>query len=1213
MHADLNLQQLSTSYQHFHALFPEIKLPSELKDFGQISLQMRAKGFLSDIKATDVLLATQSNTSFKGNAQLTGLPDLEKLKFNLDIDQLTTRATDWSSFLNNNIPPILDSLGIIKYSGKLSGNLKDFVLNGTTNTAIGNLKSDLQLTFNQTYTDATYYGKLLLEAFDLGKVLSDTIGFGKTTVYLIGSGAGLQIDSLKAHVEAVVEQLELNGYEYNNLNVEGDFDQKQFNGIANFSDENASFDFMGIVNLNDSLPEFKFEMIVDTIDFQALRLTQYPLGLKTNTKMNFHGNSLSNLNGEIFISNLLIRDSSQTFNEDSLYFRSMRSDVDTKIMTFSSQFLNAEMKGDFNVELLPLVIRHFINDFFPVIIDSTLSPIVISKLEKQNFTFDVKLDDPELLKFTGIPQLTEIESARLQGEFNYPNRNFDITTTFVKPSFYNFNADTLILLANASAQKITTKLTAVNLQKNQIMVPDFTLSSLLANDSLHFDISASDTTGIQQLATNGVIAYNSKHYTLNIRPDIVINDETWSASNENVIYFNKNYLFVDRFSVQKDNHLFKAQSQGNYPNDVVSPVELKFSDYYISDLIKMAGLKEYAFEGIINGYLKLVDIFDNLHYETNIKIKDLSLEKELIGQMDLNANQKFDGRDIIVNLNLSGEVNNFKIEGAYNPDQQQFDITCNIQALEMKLLNPFTKGIIRESEGIASGIIKLNGTPEKPKLQSELVLQNTSTNIVFLNSRITIPKHVLQITDRQIALGDVSIIGQDNKKATLNGIIKHRFFRDFDMDLLFQTTDFNIMNTTEKDNSLFWGNLNLSTDIRIKGSFIEPLLDIQAQTLANSTFFIQTPTIDESVAGVDYITFANPNDFDEYTTDSLRQAIQLKNSSKLDLRINLQVTPDAELQFIIDPISGDRVISRGYSSMTIRLAPNGSFDIFGDYILESGKYRFSYGQFVKKEFSIEPGSKVSFSGYPLDSRLDITASYLTNTAPLELIRNEVTLSETEQQQLQQRTLVKTLLILKGDLLHPLITFDIEFPKNEGTVLNSAITRKLLDLRQDTDAMNKQVFSLLIFNNFFPSSNSGDLLVNTGENLALSSVSKLISNQLNNLADKLIKGVEVSIDLDSYQAINDQNTVTELQVGISKKLFNDRLTVKAGADLGINSTSNSSRSDFTNLAGDFILEYKLTPNGNYILKVFRRSDFDILRDENTSRNGIGISAKKSFGN
>ena len=67
--------------------------------------------------------------------------------------------------------------------------------------------------------------------------------------------------------------------------------------------------------------------------------------------------------------------------------------------------------------------------------------------------------------------------------------------------------------------------------------------------------------------------------------------------------------------------------------------------------------------------------------------------------------------------------------------------------------------------------------------------------------------------------------------------------------------------------------------------------------------------------------------------------------------------------------------------------------------------------------------------------------------------------------------------------------------------------------------------------------------------AMQSVSRLLSEQLNALASNLIQGVDVNFDLattQDYTTGSEQNR-TDLNVGISKRLLSDRLTVSVGSD------------------------------------------------------------------
>ncbi|MBP6828095.1 MAG: translocation/assembly module TamB domain-containing protein, partial [Saprospiraceae bacterium] len=231
----------------------------------------------------------------------------------------------------------------------------------------------------------------------------------------------------------------------------------------------------------------------------------------------------------------------------------------------------------------------------------------------------------------------------------------------------------------------------------------------------------------------------------------------------------------------------------------------------------------------------------------------------------------------------------------------------------------------------------------------------------------------------------------------------------------------------------------------------------------------------------------------------------------------------------------------------------------------------------------------------------------------ELISNETTLDEETLGSSKRRTDVEVVMHISGGLAEPDITFDINLPANQGGLVDNITARKLADLRDDPTELNKQVFGLLFFNSFIQAEAGGGL-AGVGESAALKSVSSLITNQLNWLAGRLIKGVDLTLGFESYRAAGqDAATVTEMKVGISKQLFNERLTIKVGGNFNLESARQSSIAEggYSAIAGDFVLEYKLDQRGNYLLKVFHKSDYNILLDANLNKTGVGIMYRKSY--
>jgi hypothetical protein len=301
------------------------------------------------------------------------------------------------------------------------------------------------------------------------------------------------------------------------------------------------------------------------------------------------------------------------------------------------------------------------------------------------------------------------------------------------------------------------------------------------------------------------------------------------------------------------------------------------------------------------------------------------------------------------------------------------------------------------------------------------------------------------------------------------------------------------------------------------------------------------------------------------------------------------------------------------------MTPDGDVNITGNYQITSGSYSLNYQGVLKREFGIRPGSRLDFIGDPLDTRFDVAATYTTRTPTFELVRNQVTTLTPEQEAAAKtRSPVTVVLSMRGDLEQPIISFDIQIGDDQGDPVTSVTAQALARLRDNPTDLNTQVFSLLLFNSFLSQQSGGGNLADAGTSVYLSSVSSLLTNQLNRLANQLVKGVDIEVGVESYQSeydlANTGNTITELQLGVSKQLFNDRLSVQVGGNVNVNSENSLlvQGADFSAFSGNFVLEYKLTESGAYRLRVFRRDNYDVLNQTNIPQTGVGISFQKSFG-
>jgi hypothetical protein len=200
--------------------------------------------------------------------------------------------------------------------------------------------------------------------------------------------------------------------------------------------------------------------------------------------------------------------------------------------------------------------------------------------------------------------------------------------------------------------------------------------------------------------------------------------------------------------------------------------------------------------------------------------------------------------------------------------------------------------------------------------------------------------------------------------------------------------------------------------------------------------------------------------------------------------------------------------------------------------------------------------------------------------------------------------------MKGELLKPELSFDIQLPEGNynvsGDVLNN--TRiKLAQLRQQPSELNKQVFSLLLLNRFIGENPFASEAGGGGaESLVRQSVSKILSQQLNDLASDLISGVELKFDLESYEdySSGQRENTTDLNVGLSKKLLNDRLEVTIGSSFGLEGAQQSNKNS-TNIAGDIAIDYQLSKDGRYILRAYRKNQYQVALQGQIIETGVAF--------
>ncbi|HEY9489856.1 MAG TPA: translocation/assembly module TamB domain-containing protein, partial [Chryseosolibacter sp.] len=697
-------------------------------------------------------------------------------------------------------------------------------------------------------------------------------------------------------------------------------------------------------------------------------------------------------------------------------------------------------------------------------------------------------------------------------------------------------------------------------------------------------------------------------FELRLAPQgIKLNYQDWSVPAENFIRFGGPKLVAQNLRLENGREKIFIQSN-EQPG---TPVSIGFRELNLEYLTSMIA-EERILSGLLQGDIHLYPDENGMTFTSDLTIDDFQLRNTAWGNITLQVEQKVPNR-FDVKFELTGNQNNVMINGYYLSGLSPvMDITADVNQFHLASLQPLMVDQVKNLKGLLTGSLRLRGTLERPDIDGKLVVSATELFSTYLNTGFFIDEETIAFLDEGIAFNSFEIADENENKASLDGTILTRTYRDFQFNLDLFTDNFRLLNTTEGANDLFYGKVDIEANAKIRGNLTTPVvnMDIGLTEGSNLTYIVpQSEAAAMQSEGI--VKFVDKSFEGDPFMQKINTADTLKSTFRgIDLTARIELTDQERFTIIIDPLTQDQLTISGNTTLTLKVDPTGDMNLTGRYEIEEGTYNLSFYRFVKREFNIEKGSTITWLGDPLNAQMDIRAIYNVETAPIELFSSQLTGADpNEVNQYKQRLPFLVYLNITGELLQPMIGFKLEMPLDERDAFGGNVYARLQDINTRESDLNKQVFALLILKRFIsddPFENkAGGGFASTARN----SVSKILSEQLNRLSQN-VKGVELSFDIKSYEDYTSGQAEgqTELQLGVSKTLFNNRLVVKLSGNVDVEG-QNSNR-DATDYIGDLALEYKITPDGRFRITGFRNSNYDMI-DGELVETGAGLIYVKDY--
>lgn len=1179
---------------------PQLVNTPTFKNNFPISLSALINGPLSNVSVRNLKLTTAASTALESNFKITGLPNINRSYFNiLQLKLKSTRADIIKLAGRNTIPKSISLPEELSLTGKFSGYLKDFTTQININSSFGNAEVNGSLDKKENFK-----ASISSHHFNLNSLLNNKM-FGPVTLHAKIEGSGLDTQSIKAHVIADIEQIYLNKYNYKNLKLSGSYDKKSVDAKISLNDSNAVFDLAAYVNLNSGQEEYNVNLDLKGVDLKKLNLMEQDIKLSCNVKTTIKGKNMNTVNGNAGITNIIIASKGKKYFLDSLVFASINQSGNSE-MKLSSSIIGFSYKGTFAPTDLVKELKHNIHSYFAI--DNDIQKTHNFK-GAQQFSFTVQINNHPILSEVFLPELKEFEPGEINGSYSSDKNQMNLNFSMNKLVYGTTEINALVFEASSDEKKLNYKLITKKIATSKIKFDNLLLEGRFEDQHAYANISSTEENGNKKLVVNSEIVRDGQNYKLSILPnEFYLMNEKWEVSQDNFISFGKSGLLINNIALTKSSEEVKINTPDkNYGGEIDATIK----NFKLDDISRIIEKDTGIVKGTLNGNITLKPINNSYGFNTDLIVNDLNVHEIPIGTLILKANN-ITANKIAVDMKLNGAGNNISVSGYYIPNEKNptLEMKLNLEPLTAQSLEALSFGQIRESSGNISGKFDIKGNPSVPEITGTLQFEEVTLTPAYLNSKLYLKSEKIKLDPSGLYFNSFTLLDKNNNSAVVNGNLQMKKYSDFKFDLTVNTSNFLLLNTSVKDNEQFYGRMIVDSKIRIKGSPQSPVIT-SALKLKNGSHFTFAVTEKKLTTdkGNNVVLFVDSLKFNPILT---RNEKKEKNKSTLrdfDISSTIEIDKKATIRLMLDPDSNDSLVVRGEAALSFGLDPSGKTSLTGVYNITEGSYGVSLENIIKKKFIIQPGSTIVWNGDPLDALININAVYKIRTSPIDLVAGQ--LLESELASYRQRYPFDVLLKLRGAILTPLISFEIQLQAGEKGAAGGSINAKLEQLNDNPSALNKQVFALLVLNRFIQE-NPLQTETDATANAARTTVGKFLSSQLNQLSSKVAPGVDINFNIQSYDDYSSGKAQgrTQVGMGLSKQLFNERINVQVGGSVDVEG-EKAKKNSASDITGDVIVEYKITPDGRYRLKGFRNNQYQGALEGQIIQTGAGVLYVRDF--
>lgn len=1040
-----------------------------------------------------------------------------------------------------------------------------------------NLSGDYQMESEQ------YQGDLELNRFPLERFLpQDSLGKISGNLHLEGKGFSWQ--KAKAEMVAEIRDFTFRRHNYTDIELQLSLNKTRLRGTLTSKDPEVPLEF---IFRGDSVAQaYRMEMMgsIKEVDLQALHFVTEPFKVATGLQVQAEIAPESIYSFNLLLDSLQVTDRQRNYLLGHLKL-DMQSDARRINLNLVSGDLNLKFRAD-------TALMDFVTQVGKV------GQILQKQVTERNVNMNLVKEElpPFSLQITGGRENVIAGFLKFRN-IGYRKIYFDAVARKRQglrvgfeaeaPYYGKIRLDSLHFGAWQTGKSLAYNFNAGSSAENWKGLFNINLAGRIQADQLRVELQQKNNKGQIGFDLGMNLTMQDSAFSVSFFPvNPILGYSRWIVNADNRITVTKDLKINADLRMAYQNKLVSIRSLGT-KEDMKDRLQIEIQGIDLGRLTKMVPFMP-DLAGEMNTDLLLYSRDNAMGVDGNIQLRNLFYEQQRIGTLGLGMQYAGKNRFTEHAVNFELKIDSIRravVQGTFFTSESRRDlqVDVDIPSFPLYVINAFMPPDIMKLGGELHGKMQLRGTVDKPLLNGELAFREGKANLLMLGTTFSMDTKPLVVEDGKVIFRQYRFIAPNNSDMILNGDIKLVPFDLVGMDLSVKANNFEVVNVKKNSASLIYGKAYTDINTRIAGTFSD--LNVSGNVnLLNRTAIVYTlrnagpQLVDHSEDLVRFVSFRDT---------TLNEADDLTNRVKagsFSLRLLIEIGNQVSATVALSEDGNNNVSIQGGGNLVLVMNPESGMTLTGKYIISGGTVVYNVPIAGKKEFNIQSGSYVEWSGNLANPILNISASESVKATVEDGERNRLVTFE-------------SIIRIQNTLNQPDITFDLSAP-NDMVIQNQLATFS-------KEERTRQALNLMIYNTYTA---PGAAKSGGGSNVANNALYSFVENELN----KYTRKVGLTVGMDSYNT-DENNVRTDVTYQFSKQFFNDRVRIKIGGRISTDNNDNPGNSGNLqdNLVDDISIEYVLTRRRNLFLKVFRHSNYESVLDGEVTQTGVGIVWRKDF--